>query len=88
MKKIRLKTSKPLILRAFPVCRNYTVRALKRRVADRRPCAGHDGGRAALGHAQVSTTTNIYAGFIRSSDARAADALGEAFSRILKTETG
>ena len=41
-----------------------------------------------LGHAQVSTTTNIYAGFIRSSDARAADALGEAFSRILQTETG
>ena len=41
-----------------------------------------------LGHAQVSTTTNIYAGFIRSSDARAADALGEAFSRILQTEIG
>ena len=41
-----------------------------------------------LGHAQVSTTTNIYAGFIRSSDARAADALGEAFARILQTETG
>ena len=30
-----------------------------------------------LGHAQVSTTTNIYAGFIRASDAKAADALSE-----------
>lgn len=35
-----------------------------------------------LGHAQVSTTTNIYAGFIRASDAKAADALSEAFDRI------
>lgn len=35
-----------------------------------------------LGHAQVSTTTNIYAGFIRSSDAAAADALGNVFDRI------
>ena len=41
-----------------------------------------------LGHAQVSTTTNIYAGFIRSSDAKAADALGEAFQRILQQEIG
>ena len=41
-----------------------------------------------LGHAQVSTTTNIYAGFIRTSDAKAADALGEAFARILQSETG
>ena len=41
-----------------------------------------------LGHAQVSTTTNIYAGFIRSSDAKAADALGEAFTRILDAEIG
>lgn len=41
-----------------------------------------------LGHAQVSTTTNIYAGFIRSSDAKAADALGEAFSRILHEGAG
>ena len=35
-----------------------------------------------LGHAQVSTTTNIYAGFIRASDAKAADALTDAFDRI------
>jgi len=35
-----------------------------------------------LGHAQVSTTTNVYAGFIRTSDAKAADALAEAFERI------
>ena len=35
-----------------------------------------------LGHAQVSTTTNIYAGFIRASDAKAADTLSEAFDRI------
>ena len=35
-----------------------------------------------LGHAQVSTTTNIYAGFIRASDAKAADALTDAFTRI------
>lgn len=35
-----------------------------------------------LGHAQTSTTTNIYAGFIRSSDAAAADALEGIFSRI------
>ena len=35
-----------------------------------------------LGHAQVSTTTNIYAGFIRASDAKAADALSDAFERI------
>lgn len=41
-----------------------------------------------LGHAQVSTTTNIYAGFIRSSDAKAADALGEAVTRILDAEIG
>lgn len=41
-----------------------------------------------LGHAQVSTTTNIYAGFIRTSDAKAADALGEAFRRILKENAG
>ena len=37
-----------------------------------------------LGHAQVSTTTNIYAGFIRSSDAAAADALGSVFEKIKK----
>ena len=35
-----------------------------------------------LGHAQVSTTTNIYAAMIRSSDAAAADALGNVFERI------
>lgn len=35
-----------------------------------------------LGHAQVSTTTNIYAAMIRSSDAAAADALGSVFERI------
>lgn len=35
-----------------------------------------------LGHAQVSTTTNIYAAMIRSSDAAAADALGNVFDRI------
>ncbi len=35
-----------------------------------------------LGHAQVSTTTNIYAGFIRSSDAAAADTLGNIFDKI------
>ena len=35
-----------------------------------------------LGHAQVSTTTNIYAAMIRSSDAAAADALGNIFDRI------
>ena len=39
-----------------------------------------------LGHAQVSTTTNIYAGFIRSSDAAAADALGNVFERIKKQQ--
>ena len=35
-----------------------------------------------LGHAQVSTTTNVYAAMIRSSDAAAADAVGSAFARI------
>ena len=35
-----------------------------------------------LGHAKTSTTTDIYAGFIRSSDAAAADALTDVFSRI------
>lgn len=35
-----------------------------------------------LGHAQVSTTENIYAAMIRSSDAAAADALGSVFERI------
>ena len=39
-----------------------------------------------LGHAQVSTTTNIYAGFIKSSDAKAADSLEEAFDRLGNTE--
>ena len=35
-----------------------------------------------LGHAQTSTTVNIYAAAIRSSDAAAADALGNVFERI------
>ena len=35
-----------------------------------------------LGHAKTSTTTDIYAGFIRSSDAAAADALTDVFGRI------
>ena len=35
-----------------------------------------------LGHAKTSTTTDIYAGFSRSSDAAAADALTDVFSRI------
>ena len=35
-----------------------------------------------LGHAKTSTTTDIYAGFIRSADAAAADALTDVFTRI------
>lgn len=35
-----------------------------------------------LGHAKTSTTTDIYAGFIRSADAAAADALASVFDRI------
>ena len=35
-----------------------------------------------LGHAKTSTTTDIYAGFIRSADAAAADALTGVFDRI------
>ena len=35
-----------------------------------------------LGHAKTSTTTDIYDGFIRSSDAEAEDALTDVFSRI------
>jgi len=40
-----------------------------------------------LGHAKTSTTTDIYAGFIRSSDAAAADALTDVFSRIKEKPT-
>lgn len=40
-----------------------------------------------LGHAKTSTTTDIYAGFIRSSDAAAADALTDVFSRIKESHT-
>lgn len=35
-----------------------------------------------LGHAKTSTTTDIYAGFIQSADAAAADALASVFDRI------
>lgn len=35
-----------------------------------------------LGHAKTSTTTDIYAGFIRSADAAAADALASIFDHI------
>ena len=35
-----------------------------------------------LGHAKTSTTTNIYAGFIRSADAAAAEDLTGVFDRI------
>ena len=35
-----------------------------------------------LGHAKTSTTTDIYAGFIRSADAAASDALTDVFTRI------
>ena len=35
-----------------------------------------------LGHAKTSTTTDIYAGFIRSADAAAAEALTGVFDRI------
>lgn len=41
-----------------------------------------------LGHAQTSTTTNIYAGFIRSADAAAADALDDVFARIKAKDIG
>lgn len=37
-----------------------------------------------LGHAQTSTTTDIYAGFIRTADAAAADAMESVFDRILE----
>ena len=39
-----------------------------------------------LGHARTSTTTDIYAGFIRTSDAAAADALTAVFDRIRAKE--
>lgn len=39
-----------------------------------------------LGHAKTSTTTDIYADFIRSSDAAAADALTSVFDRIRDKE--
>lgn len=35
-----------------------------------------------LGHARTSTTTDIYAGFIRTADAAAADAMEGVFNRI------
>ena len=35
-----------------------------------------------LGHAKTSTATDIYAGFIRSADAAASDALTDVFARI------
>lgn len=35
-----------------------------------------------LGHAQTSTTTDIYAGFIRTADVAAADAMESVFDRI------
>lgn len=35
-----------------------------------------------LGHAQTSTTTDIYAGFIRTADAAAADVMENVFDRI------
>ena len=34
---------KPLIYGAFPVCRNYTVRAHQRKLADSRPCSCYGG---------------------------------------------
>ena len=34
---------KPLIYGAFPVCRNYTVRAHQRQLADSGPCACYNG---------------------------------------------
>ena len=41
-----------------------------------------------LGHAKTSTTTDIYAACIRSSDAAAADALDNVFTRIHEQVTG
>lgn len=41
-----------------------------------------------LGHAQTSTTLNIYTSMIQSADAAAADALDETFDRILGKGTG
>ena len=35
-----------------------------------------------LGHAQTSTTTDIYAEFIKSADAAASDAMDVVFDRI------
>lgn len=41
-----------------------------------------------LGHAKTSTTTDFYAGFIRASDAAAADALDGVFDRIREQNIG
>lgn len=38
-----------------------------------------------LGHAQTSTTTDIYAEFIKSADAAASDAMDMVFNRIIQT---
>ena len=35
-----------------------------------------------LGHAQTSTTTDIYAGFIKTADAAASDVMESVFDRI------
>lgn len=41
-----------------------------------------------LGHAQTSTTTDIYAEFIRSADAAASDTMEEVFNRIRAVKVG
>ena len=41
-----------------------------------------------LGHAQTSTTTDIYAEFIRSAAAAASDTMEEVFNRIKAVKVG
>ena len=65
---------KPLIYGAFPVCRNYTVRAQQREFAACEPCAAQtDSGVA--GAQRFSTTANIYAHLDAASKQNTAEAM-------------
>ena len=64
---------KPLKYGAFPVCRNYTVRALRRDESSEHGL--YKDVSVWLGHADITTTLNIYSHVLDESKSEMASAL-------------
>ena len=74
---------KPLIYGAFPVCRNYTVRAhLRHAVAEKR--GGRENTVGALGHYSAGFTLNAYTHATAQMRQDAANTIGGVISQQMR----